>query len=244
MPSNDSYPAPAKSFSSLIDELVAGFKAFFAGLSLLLRNRSLIWLSLIPILGTLALIALLATGSVWLVNGWLANAPAEMRVFLQTLVLLLALFIGLSLYLPIARVLFAPFSEALCRKTIEVAGLGWVQLERPSALRAIWEGVKLVSLQLVILVIGGALSFILPVIGHFLWIVVLIVLCGMDYLDVPLSARGLTLREKLNLLWKHKVWAFGFGLAGYLMLFVPVVNLLSLPVGIIGATLLTSRMRA
>ena len=177
-------------------------------------------------------------------SGWLASATAEIRVFLQTLVLLLAFFMGLTLYLPIARVLFAPFSEALCRKTIEVAELGWVQLERPSVLRAMWEGVKLVTLQIIVIVIGWLLSFILPVVGHLLWVVLLIALCGLDYLDVPLSARGLTLREKLNLLWRYKAWVLGFGLAGYLMLFVPVVNFLSLPVGIIGATVLTSRMRA
>ena len=210
---------------------------------MLMRQPALLWLSLIPIIGTLILIGLLAFGSVWLTDLWLANLPAELKGIVLAIVFIGAIFLGLSLYLPIARVLFAPFSEALCRKTIQVADLGWVQFAKPSALRAIWEGLKLVTLQLIVLVVGGLLSFIIPVIGHLLWLVTPMVLCGMDFLDVPLSARGLTLREKLNLLWKYKLWAFGFGLAGYLMLFVPVVNLLALPVGIIGATLLTSRMK-
>ncbi len=210
---------------------------------MLIRQPALIWLSLIPIIGTLILIGLLAFGSVWLTDLWLANLPAELKGIVLAIVFIGAIFLGLSLYLPIARVLFAPFSEALCRKTIQVADLGWVQFAKPSALRAIWEGLKLVTLQLIVLVVGGLLSFIIPVVGHLLWLVTLMVLCGMDFLDVPLSARGLTLREKLNLLWKYKLWAFGFGLAGYLMLFIPVVNLLALPVGIIGATLLTSRMK-
>ena len=210
---------------------------------MLMRQPALLWLSLIPIIGTLILIGLLAFGSVWLTDLWLANLPAELKGIVLAIVFIGAIFLGLSLYLPIARVLFAPFSEALCRKTIQVADLGWVQFAKPSALRAIWEGLKLVTLQLIVLVVGGLLSFIIPVIGHLLWLVTLMVLCGMDFLDVPLSARGLTLREKLNLLWKYKLWAFGFGLAGYLMLFIPVVNLLALPVGIVGATLLTSRMK-
>ena len=238
-----SNPEPTNRLSSSIDELVTGFKAFFAGASLLRRHSVLIWLSVIPIIGTLALIALLAFGSVWLVSGWFAGVPSELRGVLQAVIFFAALFLGLSLYLPIARVLLAPFSEALCRKTIQVADLGWVQFEKPSALRAIWEGLKLVTLQIIVLIVGGLLSFILPVVGHLLWLATIIVLCGMDFLDVPLSARGLTLREKLNLLWKYKFMAFGFGLAGYLTLLVPVVNLLSLPVGVIGATLLTARMR-
>ncbi|NOT63586.1 MAG: hypothetical protein HOP19_25525, partial [Acidobacteria bacterium] len=188
-------------------------------------------------------IASLALGSLWLANRWLASIPPDYRGIVLAVVFFVALFLGLSLYLPIVRVLLAPFSEALCRKTIQVADLGWVQFGRPSAWRAIWEGLKLVTLQLTVLIAGGLLSFIVPVVGHLLWLVTLIVLCGMDFLDVPLSARGLTLREKLKLLWKYKLWAFGFGLAGYLVLFIPVVNLLALPVGIIGATLLTSRMR-
>lgn len=235
---------PANRLSSVIDELLTGFKAFFAGASTLARHPALIGLSLIPIIGTMILITALALCSVWLADLWLGSIPTGWRGFVLALIFLAALFLGLSVYLPVARVLLAPFSEALCRKTIHVADLGWVQFERPSALRAIWEGLKLVSFQVVVLIAGGLLSFIVPVIGHLLWLVTMIVLCGMDFLDVPLSARGLTLREKLNLLWKYKIWAFGFGLAAYLMLFVPVVNLLALPVGIIGATLLTSRMRA
>ena len=222
---------------------MTGFKAFFAGASMLMRQPALMVLSLLPIIGTLVLIALLAFGSVWFANLWLASIPPDYRGIVLAIVFFGALFLGLSLYLPIARVLLAPFSEALCRKTIQVADLGWVQFAKPSALRAIWEGLKLVTLQIIVLVVGGLLSFIIPVIGHLLWLVTLMVLCGMDFLDVPLSARGLTLREKLNLLWKYKLWAFGFGLAGYLMLFIPVVNLLALPVGIVGATMLTSRMK-
>ena len=236
-------PEPQNRLSASIDELVTGFKAFFAGASTLMRQPTLIGLSLIPIIGTLILIGLLAFGSVWLTDLWLANLPPEWKGFVLALVFFGALFIGLSLYLPIARVLLAPFSEALCRKTIEVSDLGWIQQGKPNALRAIWEGLKLVTLQITILIIGFMLSFIIPFVGHLLWLVTLIALCGMDFLDVPLSARGLTLREKLKLLWKYKLWAFGFGLAAYLVLFVPVVNLLALPVGIIGATLLTSRMK-
>jgi CysZ protein len=241
--SEPSYNSTSTESPSLLDELILGFKAFYAGLPLLLQNRSLLGLSLIPIAGSIALISLFAIGSLWFVNLWLEAAEPDVRVIVQTLVILIALFLGLTFYMPIARVVLAPFSEALSRKTIEVAGLGWLQMQRPNALRALWEGLKLVSLQVLIICIGAVLSFVIPVVGHALWVALVIVLCAMDYLDVPFSARGLVLREKLNLLWKYKARAFGFGIAAYIMLFIPFVNILSLPVGIIGATIMTSRMR-
>ena len=49
--------------------------------------------------------------------------------------------------------------------------------------------------------------------------------------------RGLKLREKLKIIGRHKSLALGFGMAGYVMLVIPIVNLFSLPVGVVGATL-------
>jgi uncharacterized protein involved in cysteine biosynthesis len=46
------------------------------------------------------------------------------------------------------------------------------------------------------------------------------------------------LRKKLGMIWRNKSLALGFGAAAYLMLLIPVINLLALPVGVVGATLL------
>ncbi|MGH9936621.1 MAG: EI24 domain-containing protein, partial [Blastocatellia bacterium] len=53
-----------------------------------------------------------------------------------------------------------------------------------------------------------------------------------------LSTRGLRLRKKLGVIWRNKSLALGFGAAAYLVLLIPVVNMLALPVGVVGATLL------
>lgn len=224
-----------------LNQFWQGLRFFFAGLPLLIKHPRLLTLSLIPIALTVVLLLVLAFGSAWLVGQLLANVPAEGRNFFRVFAFLLALLLGYALYLPLARVLLAPFSEALSRQTHVLtqgaaaaqAPLGWA--------RAMWEGLKLVLLQLVLLVVGFVLSFGLPVIGHLLWLVMTVVICGLDYLDVPLSARGLPMRAKLKLLWQHKALTLGFGVTGYLLLFIPVINLLSLPVGVIGATLLTGQ---
>ncbi len=229
--------------SNPLNQFWQGVRFFFAGLPLLVKHPRLLTLSLIPIAVTVALLLALAFGSAWLMGLLLLNVSDEWRRFFQVIAFLLALLLGYSLYLPLARVLLAPFSEALSRHAHVLthgavtyqSSVGWA--------RAMWEGLKLVALQLVVLLLGFVLGFALPVLGHLLWIVLAIATCGLDYLDVPLSARGLPMRAKLKLLWQHKALTFGFGLAGYVLLFIPVINIFSLPVGVIGATLLTDRLR-
>ena len=104
------------------------------------------------------------------------------------------------------------------------------------------EGLKLVSFQLGLVLVAFALSLSFPPIGAPVGIAIAIFSCGLDFFDVPLSARGLPFREKLMVIWQNKWLAVGFGLAAYLSLLIPVINLFSLPVGVIGATLLTDEL--
>jgi CysZ protein len=219
---------------------VWGIRFFFSGLRMLMGNPSLLGLSLVPILFTLVLLVLLAFGISWLVGEAISNAfGEELLMTARVLIFVLALLLIYFLYLPVARVLLAPFSEALSRKAHAInsgemsyqSNLGWG--------RAIWEGFKFVAFQMVILLIALALGLIFPPVGAPIGISLAVLTCGLDFLDVPLSARGLPFRKKLGVLWRNKSLTIGFGMAAYLSLLIPVVNLLSLPTGVIGATLLT-----
>lgn len=236
-------------------QLWLGANYFFAGLRLLFRHRQLVWLSLVPLTLTALMLVLLAAFFAWLVGGlfislatFLASLAGQPRAIspqltwtLQTWSFLLGLFFASTFYLPLARVLLAPFSESLCRKTHELTHAGLRYQSSLGWLRAMWEGLKLVSLQLVVLLLGLLISFVLPVVGHLFLVLLTLVLSGIDYLDVPLSARGLSLRAKLSLFWQHKLLVCGFAAVGYVLLYLPLVNLISLPVGVIGATLLTDQ---
>lgn len=209
---------------------------------MLFRNSGLIALSLIPVLLTVVLLLLLTVGSAWLVgqfvSGWFVD---DLKVLAQIATLVLALLLSYFLYLPLARVLLAPFAEAISRKTHHLytgksgfgADVNW--------LRAMKEGLKIAVLHVVVGGLALALN-IIPPIGPVIGVVIAIALCGLDFLDVPLSARGISFRNKLGIVWQNKAAAFGFGAASYLMLLIPGVNLLSLPVGVIGATLLTDQL--
>lgn len=242
-------PAPPNVFT----QFLRGAKFFWAGWQMLFWQRQLLWLSLVPLALTIVMLAGLAWLFSWLVSqalltvfAFLFGTPGEVAPplawSLQAVAFLLGLYLATTIYLPLARVLLAPFSEALSRKTHELMHAG---LRYQSALgwaRAMWEGLKLVALQILILGAGFLVSFPLPVIGHFFLLALTIIVCGLDYLDVPLSARGLPLRRKLALLWRHKALVAGFAGAAYLLLLIPFVNILSLPVGVIGATLMTDQL--
>lgn len=241
--------------ASTIDQLWLGAKYFFAGLTLLRHQRQLLWLSLVPLALTFLMLVVLALFFAWIVGSLLvaiatflatlAGEPKaispQLTLTLQTWSFLLGLFLASTFYLPLARVLLAPFSEALCRKTHELTHAGVRYQSSLGWARAMWEGLKLVALQIVVLLVGLVISFGLPVIGHLFLMLLTMVLCGMDYLDVPLSARGLPMRTKLSLLWEHKRLVCGFAAVGYVLLYIPLINIMSLPVGVIGATLLTDQ---
>jgi CysZ protein len=219
-----------------------GMRFFFAGLRMLIRHPALLALSLIPIALTVLLLLSLAFGCAWLIGQLFSELFGnDLKLLAQAVIFLLALLLGYFAYLPLARVLLAPFSEILSRKAHAIStgteyqsGFSWG--------RAIVEGLKLALLHIAIALAALALSIIFPPIGTPVGIVVATFLCGLDFLDVPLSARGIPLGKKLGVIASNKSLALGFGAASYLMLLIPGINLLSLPVGVIGATLLTDQL--
>jgi CysZ protein len=221
---------------------VWGLRFFFAGLRMFIRHPSLLALSLIPVGLTVVVLLLLAFGCAWLIGQWIAGLiPDDLRLVAQAVVFIFALLLGYFIYMPLARVVLAPFSEALSRKTHLISGgSGW----RSDAGwgRAMTEGLKLAVFHTVVALAALALGFIFPPVGAPLGILVAVFLSGLDFLDVPLSARGMPLRKKLALIGRNKSLALGFGAASYLILLIPGVNLLLLPVGVIGATLLTDQL--
>src|ERR1051326_6857101 len=103
-----------------LHHFIHGFRFFFSGLPLLFKHPSLLGLSLLPISFTLLILVGVAWGAVWLAGYWmepgLSPITDQFRLLGQALVFLLVLLLGFLLYLPLARVVLAPFSEALSRR--------------------------------------------------------------------------------------------------------------------------------
>jgi CysZ protein len=219
--------------------IVWGVRFFFTGMRTLVRNPDLLSLSLLPMLLTLALLMGLIFGAAWAV-GWLIRdaVRVEIRIVAQVLILLLTLLIAYFLYLPVARVLLAPFAEALSRRTYAIDMGRTIRQNNQGWARAMWEGLKLVIFQAAVTLAALALGLTFPPVGAPVGVAIAIFLVGLDFFDIPLSTRGLRLRKKLGMIWRNKSLALGFGAAAYLMLLIPVINMLALPVGVVGATLL------
>jgi CysZ protein len=181
----------------------------------------------------------MAVGIAWFYGEMVADVmQGWMKDLLQALVFLFALLVGYFLYLPLARILLAPLAESLSRRAHQIH-TGDRYASPGNGLRAIREGVKLVVLHIVIGVFALGLGIVFPPIGAPVGILIAVFLCGLDFFDIPLSAQGHSLARKLKLIFTHKSLALGFGAAAYLMLLIPGLNLLLLPAGVVGATLLT-----
>jgi uncharacterized protein involved in cysteine biosynthesis len=218
-----------------------GASYFFRGIGKLFRHPTLFALALIPIVLTIVLIVALAWGGAYLLGNWLAqNVGMGLtdRLLLQTLVVLATLFLAYLIYLPLTRIFLAPISERLSLRTTKLTGQQTIAENELLFFRAIGEGLKLVALQLIVVAIILPLTILLPPLGVPLGIVAAICFCGVDFLDVPLSLRGYNFRDKWRW-WKQNFpLVLGFSLAGYVLLHIPLVNLLTLPVGVVGASLL------
>jgi CysZ protein len=226
--------------------LNSGLRFFFAGFPVLFGNPSLLALALIPVVLTLGALIAIVWSSVWFI-GWMIGPDLppysnDLLHLAQALVLLVALFASYLIYLPLARVLLAPFSEAISRRTRKVLGLKQ-ELAAVGWGRAMVEGAKVVALQLVLFLIAFVVGVVFPPIAGPIGLVMAICFVSLDYLDVPLSVKGLRLRDKLGVLARNKALSTGFGAAGYLILIIPVVNLFSLPVGVIAATMLVDSLK-
>src|SRR5262249_19178374 len=228
--------------------VVWGVRFFFLGMRTLVRNPDLLSLSMIPMLLTLALLMGLIFGSAWTVGRIIgAAARIEIRIIAQVLMVLLTFLIAYFLYLPVARVLLAPFAEALSRKTrtINMGNKGrTIGQNNQGWSRAMLEGLKMVIFQATVALAALALGLAFPPVGAPVGVAVAIFLGGLDFFDIPLSTRGLRLRKKLSVIWSNKSLALGFGAAVYLMLLIPVINMIALPVGVVGATLLIDALES
>ncbi len=220
-----------------------GVNFFLHGLRMLFRYPRLFGLAFIPIILTILVLVGLAWGGAWMIGqGLEQSALVEGRWLLQVLAVLLIFFVAYLIYLPLTRIFLAPFSDKLSRKTTELSGAVAIPESEIGFLKAIWEGVKLVVVQLVIVLFILVITLLFAPIGVPLGIFMTICFCGLDFVDVPLSVRGLSLRQKLRFLWGNRAFVLGFAVAAYVLLHIPIVNLLALPVGVIGGTLLVNQV--
>lgn len=178
------------------------------------------------------------TASAWL--RWLYAAASALSFVGALLLLSLLCVFGSS-------VVAAPFNDALSEAIEErEAGRAPLPFSSVRLLRELGQALRLSLLRLLLyLAVVGPLwlvSWLLPGVGQLLylgaWALFTAAYFALDYTDWPATRRGWPVRARFGLLGRYPLRMLGFGCGVWLCLFVPLLNLVFMPVSVAGGTLL------
>jgi uncharacterized protein involved in cysteine biosynthesis len=240
------------------------------GLGFLRRERSLWKLASVPfllcavaLLGTLSGVALSAGELHAFSSGWLPTLEADAwytwlwvgpgRVLLWLAgMLLFAGLVGVMLVvaLLVANLLASPFLDALSRRVEalvtgraeESPDEGWLAPLREGGRAALEEARRtgfFVAVQLGLFLVG-----LLPggqLVAAPAMVLVAVLFLPLDYASYTLDRRRLPFREKRRWVLARIPLMLGYGGAAFLTCLVPGLNLLAMPVLVVGGTLLALR---
>ena len=239
-------------------ELVRGASYPMRGYVALRKHRGLMRYGLGPIVLT----GLALVGSVFLAGAYhddllrvLWQAPAAesswfARIFYRAasaLSFMLALLALAFTCVALSTVIAAPFNDALSEALEErEAGRAPAPFSLTRLARELVQSVSLAAFRLLLyaLVVGPLwlLSWLVPGVGQVLYLVVWVLFTAayfaLDYVDWPATRRGVSLRARFALLARYPLRMLGFGLAVWACLFLPLINLVFMPLSVAGGTLL------
>ena len=222
-----------------------GFVYPWRGLGILLqpRLRALIWW---PVVINVVLFSIAFYFLVVQVSQWLSNLPgwmAWMEWLLWPLFMLIALAATLFSFAQIANLIAAPFNARLCQTLMRMrpddplTQAAEKQTWR-NDFRLIGHEILKLAFYLAWFLPLLALSFV-PFIGFLAQVALLyfgMYWSAAEYLDYPLSESGISLRQLRARIKQQQTLTLGFGAGQLLLSLTPVLNLVSVPVGVVAAT--------
>jgi len=232
---------------SLPAQLFRGAGYPLRGLSLLMRDRKMILLSLVPFLISL-LLYLVVLVLVASFGGRIMDLVIEsgawwrtiIRAILMVAMVCVFLLVFVFTYSILSLVIAAPFFE-LISAAAERAWTGQVR-EEPTGFkeilvdiwRSITEAVKFLLIEIVlwILAIAGAPVSTVPCVA------LSAVVIGLEHMEGPMGRRRMTFRSKVGFARRHFWLLLGFGTVATVVLLIPVVGAACMPAGVVGGTLM------
>jgi len=224
-----------------------GLSAALRGAGMLLGNRRLALLSLVPFLLCAAIYAVLLALVVVLsddVAGLMLEPGSWWRAALRTV---------LMIALPVAFLVLAAFTYTAACVVLAGPLYEWLSVaverelhatgeEEPFSLgRMVSDLLRSVKWALTVLLVQVAvlvLSFVFVPVTTVLAFVLSAVLLSLEYLDYPMERRRLATAQKLRYARAHLWELMGLGLPLLAGLMVPFVGVFTMPVGVAGGTLL------
>jgi CysZ protein len=250
---------------------VSGFALPFEGARLLLRERRLWGLALVPLaLSVVAVSVTLAlvmgnAGSLygWITGwmpqleaahwyAWLWIGPALLLLRLGgALLFLLLLGICLVAAYLLGSLLAAPFHDVLSRRVEQLvtgdvrdeARPGWRGALADAALSLIGEGRRIACFAAIVgpLVLVGFAVPAAHVVTGPLVLLVTLLFLPLDYASYTLDRRRYSFGDKRRWILAYSPVALGFGSAAFLTCLVPLLNFAAMPLLVVGGTLLAMR---
>ena len=229
---------------------VSGPGCFLEGLQMLLKPELrgyVIWPLLINVVvfsGIVYWSSGLFSQTMDSLTSWLPDWLAFLEYLFWPLFFLMMLAIVFFTFTLIGNLIAAPFNALLSEKVQQMEGaqlpdLGWKDLLAILP-RSIFRELRKIAYFLPRALVLLLLSFI-PVVGAVLWFVFNGWMMAIQYCDYPADNRGISFTETLALLKKNNPASWFFGTTVNLVMLIPLVNLVMIPAGVVGASLLWER---
>lgn len=231
-----------------IRSLWYGLSLPYHAIQLIVREKSLLLLSFIPIFITLIVyIYVIIQFQSWAKNfidshfihigwqgwfAWIINAVTRLIVYLAA-----ALTFAFS-----SSIVAAPFNDLLAEKTENFSDPPLPQLPKNS----FFGHIKLILIDIIktiVTAIVGVLFLLLSLIPvvNIIAFVMLFLLISFQFLSYPQTRRGIGLKEGSRFVKHHFFACVGFGITTSFLLSLPLISTIALPIAVVSGTLLAGR---
>ena len=225
-----------------------GLDCFLEGFGLVRQPGLRQWVVIPAIINTLVLIGLI-TVTVSQFDGWVESLTGflpDWLSFLEWLVWFLAviviMFVLLYLFTILANVIASPFNAMLSIKVEEKLTGSLLTSESSAWLilpRAVWREISKL-MYLLPRLLGLLIISVIPVINAIapvLWIVFGAWMMAVQYTDYAADNNEVSFTELRRRLAGKRIQSVLFGMPAYLLLAIPLVNLIVMPVAVAGGTM-------
>ncbi|MDX8377584.1 MAG: EI24 domain-containing protein [Mariprofundales bacterium] len=227
-----------------------GINSFFSGMQIMLTNaplRAVLWRIMLALALLLILILYLVIEmSAVLAMLWLPNGDAWYLQLLTWLIWLGSYIIsgmmGIMLFTISASIissywldLLACRTEILCNKNgqaLEATELNWLESIQQSAKNSLIPMMSLLPWA-----IAAVILFFMPIVGPalagVLWFYISARFLLYEIMDVPASRRDWSFAQRKQIMQQQRWFFLGFCLITTGLMFVPIINLLVIPAGVV-----------
>ena len=232
-------------------------QSFYYGLGLpiqafrlIFRHPTLLFWSILPVAITLGLYVWLIrnlqdstkayllqafVSAGWDPNSWIAGT-------LIILVKVLLVLVGAMTFSLVASVASAPFNDFLAESAEQ-----WTTPPLPAVPSQPFRAkMRLIVIDLLKTVAGGvaglaAMIFSWVPVVNLIAVILALLLVSFQFVSYPQTRRGEGLQAGLRFIWKYFYACLGFGLVTAFLFAIPIVSSLSIPLAVVGGTLLVGR---